>query len=470
MRCILLFSVVLVAPPAVFSQATPQAAAAQKLETGKILPRIPCAAHPDQTYALYLPSNYSSDRAWPLVLSSDPAARGSVPLELQKEAAEKFGYVLASSNNSRNGPNKARLEATEATLTDVQQRVSIDTRRVYLAGFSGGARFSSQIAQSCRCSAGVLLDGAGFSNGQPLAADAPFPVFSAIGILDFNYSEVIPLQDALAKADYARWLRVFDGAHDWAPAEVMAEAFEWLRIQSIKAKREPRDDAFLEMQFTKMQARALSFEQSGDLLSAWREYQQVASTFDSLRDVGALRAKADALGKDKAVREALKREQSDFAEETKLISQITSSFDLPAESPGQRAEAETDLHDNIASLRMNAEHEKRPERARIYKRALAGVFVGAMEAGNSALDGKNFEHAARLFDIAARVKPDSQWAWRQFAVAAALGGQRKEAVGALLKARSLATNKDEFAKWCGGEPAFAKLRSSTEFGQFLQTN
>ena len=118
-------------------QASPPAA---RLETGTILPHVPCAAHPEQSYALYLPANYSPDRQWPLVVSSDPAARGNVPLELEKDAAEKFGYVLVASNDSRNGLWKPRFDSTDATLTDVQTRASVDPGRIYFAGFSGGAR------------------------------------------------------------------------------------------------------------------------------------------------------------------------------------------------------------------------------------------------------------------------------------------------------------------------------------------
>jgi len=454
--------------PFTLSAQEPQTSvAAAPLEPGKIIPRVICAAHPDQSYALYLPSGYSADRKWPLLLSSDPAARGGLPLELQKDAAEEMGYVLAASNNSRNGPGQARFEATEATLNDVQARVSIDTRRVYLAGFSGGARFSSQIALACKCSAGVLLDGAGFSNGQSLATDAPFPVFSAVGISDFNYSEVIPLQDALANAGYPHWLRVFNGAHEWAPAEVMQEAMIWLRVEAMKTSREPRDQAFLDAQFAKMQRRASSFEQSGDLLSAWREYRQLAATFDTLKDVSAWRAKADALGKEKAVREALKHERDEFVEQAQLIAQITAHFDSSKADTSERLEGDSELREQIANLRMKAQQQKNPERARVYQRALGGLFISAIEEGNSALERKNFAYAARVFDVAAQAKPDSEWAWRELAVAYALGGKKKDALSALRKARDSSTDKAAFTRWLESEAAFETLRSAPEFRPLL---
>ena len=439
--------------------------AAGSLEKGTILPRVTCSAHPDQSYALYLPSNYSPDRNWPLLLSSDPGARGSLPLELQKVAAEMWGFVLASSNNSRNGPGQARLDATQAALIDVETRVSIDTRRLYLAGFSGGARFSSQIALACKCSAGVLLDGAGFANDQSIATDQPFPVFSAIGILDFNYSEVVPLQDALDKAGYSHFLRVFNGSHEWAPADVMEEAMVWFRIQSMKAGREPREASFLDAQFAKMKQRASSLEQAGDLLAAWREYRQVAAAFDTLENVAPLRAQADSLGKEKAVREALKREQSEFAEQAQLEGEITSHFDFSKQDADARFDSDRELHDQVARLRMNAQQEKRPERARVYKRALDGVFIGAIEQGNSALDARNLGSAVRLYEVATQAKPDSDWGWRQLAVAYALDGKKKDALGALRKARESSGDKAAFAKWLASQPAFDTLRDAPDFIQ-----
>ena len=36
---------------------------------GKISDDIKCAAEPSQSYALYLPSNYSPDRLWPVILA-----------------------------------------------------------------------------------------------------------------------------------------------------------------------------------------------------------------------------------------------------------------------------------------------------------------------------------------------------------------------------------------------------------------
>jgi len=405
-----------------------------------------------------------------MVLSSDPGGRGNVPLELQKAAAERLGYVLAASNNSRNGPSQPRFEATEATLTDVQTRVSIDSRRVVLAGFSGGARFSSQIASMCKCSAGVLLSGAGFSNGLTPSPDVVFPVFSTVGTLDFNYREVIPLQGLLAKDGYPHWLRVFDGKHQWPPAEVMEEALAWFRIQAMKTEREPRDPHFIDAELSKAQARAQGFEWSGDMLEAWREYTQIAAAYDSLVDVNVIRARAEALGKDKTVREAAKREENEFREQQQLTSGISARLLVPTQGFDAQQQTDRELHDQIARLRQNAERENRPERARVFQRAMGEVFVMIMESANSLLEQKDFSAAIRLYEFATDVAPRSEWAWEQLATARALGGQRKDAIAALRRARDVAPDKGSFAKWLQSEPAFDPFRSLPEFKTLLSSD
>src|SRR3954463_10011005 len=89
-------------------------AAAQDLPLGEIVPAVKCTADPQQSYALYLPSHYSRSRTWPVIFAFEPAARGRLPLEHYREAAEKYGYILAASNNSHNGPWEVGLTAARA--------------------------------------------------------------------------------------------------------------------------------------------------------------------------------------------------------------------------------------------------------------------------------------------------------------------------------------------------------------------
>ena len=68
-----------------------QTAGARELEIvpGKVIPSVPCKGKPEQSYALYLPSNYSASKPWPLIAAFDPGARGQMAVDAFKEAAER---------------------------------------------------------------------------------------------------------------------------------------------------------------------------------------------------------------------------------------------------------------------------------------------------------------------------------------------------------------------------------------------
>jgi tetratricopeptide (TPR) repeat protein len=256
--------------------------------------------------------------------------------------------------------------------------------------------------------------------------------------------------------------------HQWAPVEVMEEALAWFRIQSMKTGREPRDQHFIEMEFSQAVARAESFQLAGDLLNAWREYSQIASTYDSLVDTAAIRAKAETFGAQKAVHQAVKREQSEFREQAQLSAEITSGMFATTGARDTPAGSEDELQSKIIRLRQYTEHEKRPERSRVYKRALGGVFIAAMESGSTLLEEKKYPEAIRVFSYATDAYPDSAWAWQQLAVARAISGERKGAISALRRARTLVSDKISFGKWLQSEHAFDSLRISPEMNELMQ--
>jgi hypothetical protein len=71
---------------------------------GTVLPAVTAIHNPQQTFALYLPKGYSSEKRWPIVYVFDPLARGEFALRQFEHAAELHGFIVAASNNSRNGP------------------------------------------------------------------------------------------------------------------------------------------------------------------------------------------------------------------------------------------------------------------------------------------------------------------------------------------------------------------------------
>lgn len=449
--------------PAMAQLNTPGAGSTQALQAGVVIPKVVSAANPGQSYALYLPSQYVPNKRWPIVYAFDPAARGSMPVELMKEVAERYGYIVAGSNNSKNGDWRPQAEAVQAILQDTHSKLSIDEHRVYFAGFSGGARLAASVAQRCKCAAGVLLSGAGFAPNSPPVADAGFAIFAAVGTLDFNYSEVVTLDVKLDALLYEHTLRRFDGPHQWAPEAVMNEALAWFTLMAMKSGFEERDAAFIKAQAAESEKRARTLETDGNPYGAWSEYRQAAKTFDNLGEASAFRERAVALEKEKAVRDGAKREQQEFEEQARLTGEISQGLASLHQDSLNRADLRNTVDQQIIDLRNRTEHEKHTEKLRVLRRALAGVFIEAMETGNSLLEAKDYSHARTYFELGADADPESLWALSNVAVARALDGDKKGALESLRRAKAKSKDPAAFSAWLKDEPAFAKLRDTPDF-------
>jgi hypothetical protein len=299
--------------------------------------------------------------------------------------------------------------------------------------------------------------------GASPSRDAIFAVFAAVGDFDFNYPEVSQLDEKLEQSGLPHALRHFDGPHQWAPAAVVDEAFAWFRLIAMREAREPHDDTFIAAQKDAATGRARAFEQSGDLYAAWREDLQASAALEGLADTSAFRQAAASLAPQKAVRDAAKREKQDFEEQDRLTSDISSTLSELREPSVSRGDTLTETERKIATLRERAEHEKRPEKVRVLRRALSGVFVEFMEAGIEALTEKQISIAKDYFQLATGADPDSMWSLGNLAAACALSGDRKGTLETLRRAKEKTTDPAAFAAWLREEPAFDKLRDDPQF-------
>jgi hypothetical protein len=215
--------------------------AAQEIQT------IEVAGSPGQSYALFVPSRYAANRRWPILYCLDPGARGRTAVERFAAAAEKAGFVVAGSNNSRNGPIEPSETAIRLMVQDTHARLAIDDDRIYAAGLSGGARLALAWAAAQNGGiAGVLASSAGFGSPAP-PKQIPFRIFMTTGIDDFNHDELYRLSRELARRNVPHRYVEFEGGHEWLPASLAEEAFGYflgtVPPQAVESSKEAERQA-----------------------------------------------------------------------------------------------------------------------------------------------------------------------------------------------------------------------------------
>ena len=441
--------------PASFSSLAPSIWQTTGLPKGQLIERVVCVNNPDQSYALYLPSNYSPDRKWPILYAFDPGARGKVPVERFKEAAEKYGWIVAGSNNSRNGAFQPSVDAWNAIVKDTHDRLAIDDARVYVTGFSGGARLAIHLAMLCNdCVAGVIACGAGFPPGVVPSSANHFFFFGTAGFEDFNFPELRNLDQPLTKAGITHRIRAFDGRHEWAPADVATEAVEWMELNAMSGRKRSRDGALVESIWQKQLQRAQGLADSKKFYEAYQTYAGMVETFKGLRDAEGAEKETGQLRENRAVTEAINDEQRQIKKQRDLEKQIgaliaargrtdnSEESNAPAtggppdiNAPQEKSvplDPGTRLDAIIAELRKQSHAAADSSDRRIARRVLEGLYIGLFEQGlNQLQTQKLFLAAVNTFKFATEVNPDRSGAFFYLAWAHAASGDKKKSLKAL---------------------------------------
>src|SRR5947199_6138887 len=451
LRIVVLASLVLLvvlSPPGWATQATQQTNAIPK---GQIVEKLECLNDSSQSYALYLPANYTPDRKWPILYALDPGARGKTPVERFKEAAEKLGWFVAGWNNSRNGPWSRAADAWSAMTKDTLQRFSIDDDRVYATGLSGGARMALQFAQLCQdCLAGVIACGAGLPRGLVLSTAMHFLFCGTTGTYDFNFSELRGLDDPLTKAGIIHRIDVFDGRHEWPPIAVATAAIEWMELHAMKSGKRPRDDAFIDATWQQSVKQAGTLEESKKYYEAYQIYLDLSESFKDLRDVNEVQKKASQLSNSREVKDAMREEQQQIRKQREIEAQLQPLIGaLPrngddgsgredtrssviASADEEAMNRQNRLQALLSQLRKQSNASEDSSARRVARRVLDGAFVALFEQGSSFLQTeKHYREAITTFKLATEVNPDRPGPFFYLAWAYAASGDKKKSVQAL---------------------------------------
>src|SRR5689334_5485591 len=437
---------------------------------GQIVERVEALSDSSQTYALYLPSNYTAERKWPVLYAFDPGARGRVPVERFKDAAEKYGWIVLGSNNSRNGPWDVAINAWNAMQIDTHRRFAIDEERMYATGFSGGARAAVRIAIACKCLAGVMANGAGFPVDLTPSPQMHFVFFGAAGIDDFNYPELKSLQEPLTKAGISHRVQTFEGRHEWPPVSVATAAVEWMELQAIKSGKRPRDDGFINAMWQQLLNEARTLEESKKYNEAYQLYFDMAQSFKGLRDVAEIETKVKQLGDSSEVKAAIRDEQAQIRKQREWESQLNSLMARrdsgDATNQGDEGfDSATLLPKILNDLRKQSKASEDSSQRRVARRVLDGLFVGLIEQGIGLLQTeKNYSESIKPFKLATEVNPDRPGAFFYLAWAYAANRDKKKSLQSLNTAVEKGFSD---AAMITANKAFDSLRNDPEYQQIM---
>jgi len=438
---------------------------------GTIIEKVVCRADPGQSYALYLPPGYPGDKKWPIIYALDAGARGAVPLQNFKPAAEKYGYIVVGSNNARNGPWEPIDRAVRTMWSDTQSRFSIDHNRVYTTGFSGGARMASIVKYIVKQQVtGVIGCGAGLNTNLKPGMIKPEIYYGMVGLQDFNYREMMKLDNDFDAAGVVHRILVFDGDHRWPPQEYCLQAVEWMEINAIKKGLRKKDESLAADLYKKALDRAKHLEQSKDIFYAVSAYEAGEQLFSGLKDVIEFKNKALQLKNSKEYKQFQKEEKKRDKKDTEFLRifiQVTQK--LKNTTSANLPRLETVLRElKFRYLQKEANRTGKSANkydAALARRLLTDLSIKMNQEGNDCMQKGDSHRAALFFEIAARAGSERPNLFYNLACAYSRTRNKKKALDSLRQAIKKGFNNREYLKL---DKDLDFIRNEKEFKEIIR--
>ena len=434
----------------------------QEFLKDQVTDTVRCIDRTEQSYTLYLPAQYDNKKSWPVILIFDPAARGKTGVSIFVEAARKYGFILACSNNSRNGPMGESFKAAYAMMHDVEKRFSVDQRRIYAAGFSGGSRFAMALAIIENKISGVIGCGAGLPNDRSFlpSENSVFLYYGLVGNRDMNYLEMNDLPGFFSEQTRViSYQRTFSGGHQWPGSDLIVEAVEWIILQEINRKILPSDPAFISYVENKTESLIESQVSAGDQAEAIVYIRFAERDFRGTPFASGMTKLLTESEKSAEYQNAIRRWNKMAANEEERrekyfhnLTQILNAASVP--------DSALIWWRNETKTLIRLRDKGTPENSRMASRVLNFISILCSEQGTALYRAMYYEQAAFLFEICTFSDSENRNNYYNLARSLAGSGKLKESLDALSAAVNHGFNS---RKTVESDPAFAKMTDDTRY-------
>jgi hypothetical protein len=299
----------------------------QLLPKEVIVDSVKIANTANESYAVYLPKQYNKEKPSAIVFIFDPGGRGEKGIEPFVLAAETYNYILVCSNNSKNGPVDINLEIANRLFENVSTVYNLDPSRLYISGFSGGARLAGSLAVSSDVFQGVIACGASFDGMDKFALQGnSFSYVGMVGDTDMNYQEMIQNAVWLDKMMIKNTLFISHQDHTWPAQKQMLRAFDWLEIQAFKRDIKKSNEITIKKIYEENLKIADSLKESNEMILAIAEYER-CDVIDDTNESNKIKTDIATVKKTKEYKSQIAKKDEIAVLENEISNSIFDQFD-----------------------------------------------------------------------------------------------------------------------------------------------
>lgn len=418
---------------------------------GKIIDTIVCKTGASQSYALYIPSE-NKQQALPVIYFFDPHAKGALPLKKYQSLADEYGFILIGSNNSRNGNDRQTTDTIcNILFADTQNRLSLDRNRLYVCGFSGGAKVAAYAAMHHTEIKGVIANSAGLPDETP-AADFSFSFTGIAGNGDMNMTDLVALNSAFDKTQTRHRIILFDGKHEWAPSPAMHIAFTGLELDAMRDHIIANNDSLINSFILKSRKSITDHLKANDLITADQECKLAVNILNGLTvETNWFKEKDNSIINTAVYKKQQQQAQNLFAAEQNKKAEYRQQFQ------------QGDMHywtSTINDLQVKAKAQT--AEGEMYQRLLAYLSLAFYSISNQLISNNQNDAAQYFVSLYKMDDPTNSEAWYFSAILDARNNNAVTTQDDLLKAVHYGFND---VKRILQQPEFQKLSGQIDFAE-----
>jgi hypothetical protein len=310
-------------------------------------------------------------------------------------------------------------------LKEVSERFNIDEKRIFTAGFSGGAKLAILFTQQYPQIIGVAACGGSI----PISSDRQ-PDFYYAGIVgneDFNYLEVSQLFTVFNNAGFDYTSVVFDGGHQWPPVSSFESAIIGFEIFSIKSNRKEKNTEWIDNVWEKMNDSINILKKEKNIIQENICISQTSRWFYGLKNIKELKKRSYKIMRSQEFYNRIKHRQSLIQKEVKLRAEFIKAIENK-DLDWWRKEIE-----QINKTSQNGDKEI----AHISKRLLNYLSMVSYMLTKSDLDDDKLEKVTKKLKIYELVDPENPDVYLMYSRYYMLLGDNREMINNFKKAQSL---------------------------------
>jgi len=270
------------------------------LKKGMIMDSLSTVEGASETYSLYLPTNFNTDRTWPLLLVFDMEGKSRQALRMFSTAAEEQGFILAGPDHVSDTLSIAdNILVTGRFLTSLKSILPIATNRVYTAGFDSGGRMAGLVPIFINNISGVLSCGSAFPNTDLLSTTNKFHYIGIVGNEDYNYTDMIESRRLMNTLRFTNQLYVFKGGHHWPSTDLLSRALSHFTLSAMGRKLIGKEERLINSSYSRDLTSYETLKNSGAFLQAERHLNDMLMIYRPHLSIDTLRTLRKSLRKNK---------------------------------------------------------------------------------------------------------------------------------------------------------------------------